>query len=210
MIGVLQRLGHRETIVGFLALSVFAVIVMHVSAALLPAPFMTGAIPVITAVATGMLGAIIGRNVASWGIALGVAFLALNTLPVALAGAVVTAVAPPLGWPLLAAPFLLAVGAAIGMAQMRRSDGYKNPGSAAAGATVAFGVFMTGAWLALGAMDARFGQGVIEVRSYAVEYDCLDPQHARLAAVIRSLGSENNRTRIESVFGSGDARPCKP
>ena len=88
--------------------------------------------------------------------------------------------------------------------------GYRNPGSAAVGAAAAFAAFAFGAWFALGAMDARLGQGVVEVRSYVAEYDCLDPQRARLAAAIRSLGSENNRTRIESVLASGDGRPCKP
>ena len=210
MIDLLQRLGHRETVLGFLAWSVFAIIVMQGSAALLSAGIVHGTIPIYTAIATVLLGVMMGRDVARRGVGLAFAFVALNALPVAIAGAVVTALAPQLGWPLLGAPLFLAVGAAIGIVQQRRRVGYQNPGSAVAGSAAAFAVFAVGAWFALGALDARLGQGVIEVRSYAVEYDCLDPQHARLAAAIRSLGSENNRTRIESVIGSGDGRPCKP
>jgi hypothetical protein len=210
MIGVLQRLGHRETVLGFFAWSVFAVLVIHVSAALLPAGIVHGTIPVYTAIATILLGVMMGRDVVRRGAGLAFAVVVLNTLPVVIVGAIVTAVASQLGWPLLGAPGFLATGFAIGTAQQRRRVGYENPGSAVAGAASAFAVFAVGAWFALGAMDARLGQGVIEVRSYAVEYDCLDPQHVRLAAMIRLLGSENNRTRIDSVFGSGDARPCKP
>ena len=186
MIGLLERLGHRETVLGFLAWSVFAVIVMHVSAALLPAGIVHGTIPVYTAVATVLLGVMMGRDVARRGAGLAFVFVALNALPVVSAGAVVTALAPQLGWPLLGAPILLAAGAAVGILQQRRRDGYQNPGSAAVGASAAFAVFAFGAWFALGAMDAR------------------------LAAAIRSLGSENNRTRIENVLASGDGRPCKP
>ena len=82
-----------------------------------------------------------------------------------------------------------------------------------AGAAAAFAVFAFGAWFALGAMDARFSQGVVEVYSYLAEYDCLDPQRARLAGAIHSLGSEHNRQRIENALRSDDpmhARPCKP
>jgi hypothetical protein len=138
--------------------------------------------------------------------------VALNALPVAIAGAVVTAFVPQLGWPLLGAPFFLAVGATIGIVEQRRVGGYQNPGSALAGAAAAFAVFAIGAWLALGAMDARFSQGVIEVYSYLAEYDCLDPQRARLAEAIHSLASEHNRQRIETALQSNDpmhARPCK-
>jgi len=213
MIRILQRLGHRETVLGFVGWSVFAVIVMHASASLLAAGIVHGTIPVYTAIATILLGVVMGRDVARRGAGLAFVFVALNALPVAIAGAVVTALAPQLGWPLLGAPLFLAVGATIGVVLQRQRGGYQNPGSTVAGAAAAFAVFAVGAWLALGAMDARLGQGVIEVRSYLAEYDCLDPQRARLAAAIHSLGSENNRTRIENVLGSGDtfhAPPCKP
>jgi hypothetical protein len=211
MIGMLQRLGHRETVLGFLGWSVFALIVMQVSASLLPAPLMR--IPVYAALATVMLGVIMGRNIASRGRAPAFAVVGLNALPLAISGAVVTAFAPHLGWSLLAAPFLLAVGATIAIVQQRRIDGYQNPGSALAGAAAATFVFAMEASLALGAMDARFGQGVIEVNSYLAEYDCLDPQRAQLAGVIHSLGSEHNRQRIDNALDSDDpmhARPCKP
>lgn len=213
MIGVFQRLGHRETLPGFLAWSVFAVIVMHGSAFGLTAGIVMARLPVYTAIATILLGVMMGRDVAKRGVGLASAVVALNALPVAIAGALVTAFAPQLGWPLLGAPLFLALGAAVGITQQRRRAGYQNPGSAVAGAAAAFAVFAVGAWFSLGAMDARLGQGVIEVRSYLAEYDCLDPQRARLAEAIHSLGSENNRARIESALGSGDtfhAPPCKP
>ena len=213
MIGILQRLGHRETVLGFLGWSLFAVIVMHVSASLLAAGIVRATLPIYTGIATMMLGVVMGRSIAGRGRGLAFAFVFLNALPVAIAGAVVTTFAPRLGWPLLGAPTFLAVGAAIGLVQQRRRDGYQNPGSAAVGASAAFAVFAFGAWFALGAMDARLGQGVVEVRSYLAEYDCLDPQRARLADAIHSLGSEHNRQRIETALGSDDpmhARPCKP
>jgi len=209
MIGVLQRLGHRETVLSFLGWSVFAVIVMHVAAAVMVVPFEFSGIPVYTAIATIVLGVMMGRDIARRGVGLASTVVALNALPVAIAGTVLTAVAPQLGWPLLVAPACLGVGAATGIAQQRRRDGYQNPGSAAAGAAAAFAVFAIGTSLALGAMDARFGQGITEIYSYLAEYDCLDPQHARLADAIHSLGSENNRQRIDNAIRSG-ARPCKP
>ena len=209
MTGLLQRMGHRETALGFLLWSVFAVLVIHVSAFLLNAGIVRARIPVYATLATLMLAVIMGRNVAGRGVGPAFAWVALNTVPVAIAGAVVTVLVPQLGWHLLAAPVCLAAGAAIGILQQRRAPAYQNPGSAAAGAATAFAIFAMGSWFALGAMDARLGQGVVEVNSYLAEYDCLDPQHARLAEAIHSLGSANNRQRIENALRLGE-RPCTP
>lgn len=210
MIALLQRLGHREAVLGFVGWGLFAAVFAQVASQLLAAAVVATELPFATVPGTLVLGALIGRSVSRRGVGVAVALLCVTLAPFAIAGAVVTSVAPHLGGPLLLAPTLLAVGGAMGIVLRRRSGAFQNPGSAAIGAVAVFAVLFVSGGLALGAMDALWGAGVLEVRSYLAEYDCLDPQRARLAGAIHSLGSENNRTRIESVLASGDGRPCKP
>jgi hypothetical protein len=209
VIALLQRLGHRETVLGFVGWSLFAVVVMHVCASLLAAGYAAESVPVVATVATVALGALMGRSVSRRGAGLAIAFVAVNAVPVALAGAIVTTFTPQLGLPLLGAPVLLAVGSGIGIALQRGGAGYQNPGSAAIGAGAAVATFTIGAWLSLGAMDALLGRGVVEIYAYLAEYDCLDARRARLAEAIQTLGSEHNRGRVERALASSHARRCE-
>jgi hypothetical protein len=214
MIGWLQRLGHRETVLGFLGWSVAAALVVQTSAQVLAAwdAYLQGVALFGGLVMLGC-GAVMAHFVRRRGVGVAILFLVVNTLPCAIAGVVVSALAPGSGWTLITAPILIALGGAPGIVAQRHTDGYQNPGSALVGAAVALAVLTVEASLALGAMDARLGQGVVEVYSYLAEYDCLDPQHARLAGAIHSLGSEHNRQRIDNALQSDDpmhARPCKP
>jgi hypothetical protein len=211
MIGVLQRVGHRENVVGFVGWSVVAALVVQTSAQMLTAwdAYLQG-IASFAGLATIGCGAVMGHFVRRrGGVGVAILFLVVNTLPCVIAGVVVSAFAPGSGWTLVTAPILLAIGGALGIIAQRHTDGYQNPGSTWVGAAVALAVLTMGSSLALGAMDARLGQGVVEVYSYLAEYDCLDARHARLADAIHTLGSEHNRQRIDNALQSG-ARPCKP
>jgi hypothetical protein len=185
---------------------------MHVSAALLPlGRVVHGTIPVYTAIATVLLGVMMGETSRGegWGwrsLVRGVECAAGRDR-----GRGRDRIRTSVGWPLLGAPILLAVGAAIGIVQQRRRDGYQNPEApvgrpSARSPSVAFGA---------GSRSARWtrdlGQGVVEVLSYVAEYDCLDPQRARLAASDPLAGFGEQPPRgSRTLLASGDGRPCKP
>ena len=210
MIGLLQRIGHRETLLGFLGWCFFAVVAIQVSASLLAAGYVArGEVPVVASVATIALGVGMGRRASRRGALLAVAVLTVSALPFAIAGAVVTAFTTDLGWPLLAAPILLAVGSGIGIVSQRQSVAYENPGSAAVGAGSAFAVFAMSTSLALGSMNALLGQGVVVIYSQLAAFDCLDPPRARLAEGIRSLASQQHRDRVERSLQTMHAQQCK-
>jgi hypothetical protein len=215
MIGLLQRLGHREVVLGFLGWSLLAVVVMYFAASLLAIGAVASAagsvaVAAVSAVAGAVfaLGVVMGRRVSRRGTGLAIAVVVMNALPLAIAGTVVTTFTAEWGWPLLAAPILLTAGSGIGIVSRRRSVGYQNPGSMAVGAGSALAVCTMGVWFALGTMDALLGQGIVLIQVQLVEYGCLDPPRARLAAAIRSLGSQYNRDRLERAFQNYPSRPC--
>ncbi len=209
MISLLQRLGHRESVVGFVVWSLFAVFYLSVAVQLLGTWIVSPAIPIAAAFATVSLGVVMGRSTARRSSAVGISFVVLNALPLAVGGAIVTAFTPTIGWPLLAAPLLLGVGGLIGTLVRRGAETYMNPGNALAGAAAALAVFLVSSWLALSAMDAAWGRAVVEVRTYATTYDCVDSHHMRLLKAIRSMASQFNRDRLSTnQIGGQDLRPC--
>jgi hypothetical protein len=212
VIALLQRLGHREAVLGFVGWGLFAALFAQVASQMLAGAYVAAELPFATVPATIVLGALIGRSVSRRGVGVAVALLCVTMMPLGIAGAIVTWAAPHLGGPLLLAPTLLAVGGAIGIALRRQTPSFQNPGSAAIGAAAVLALLFVSGGLALGAMDALWGAGVREVRTYLADYDCLDPERQRLARAIHSFGSPFNRQRIEQTLESGgalDVRPCK-